>query len=234
MRLPLAIGAVVVVLVTAASAYASPAIQNDMIDPSVKVGDGCSGQVVSSKFNTASGGFDTIVITAKHCVDDIKPAETVSVASPQYDASTRLVGELVYYGSVVAKDPKGDLALIRLHDRKTFFKKVATVDDGKNPIQIGDSVWAAGFPKGWAITVTQGIAGPLERHNFSEGSDGEIEYRRASAQIAGGSSGGGLYRLTDAGYRLIGVTTGRASTDGWIAMWTPLEAIQEFLGRWVK
>ena len=232
MRLPL-IGAVVVVLVTAASAYASPAIQSGMILPSVKVADGCSGQVVSSKRDNESGDVETLILTAKHCVAKLPNGQTIAIAFPQYDASTRLVGELVYYGSVAAKDPKGDLALIRLHDKQTYFANTVTVDDGKNPVQLGDDCWASGFPKAWALTITRGIIGPLERQDF-DGPDGEIEYRRASAQVAGGSSGGGLYRLIDGAYTLIGVTTGRASSDAFIAMWTPLDAIQEFLGRWVK
>lgn len=233
MRLPLFIGAVVVVLVTAASAYASPAIQNDMILPSVKISDNCSGQLVSSKRDVESGEVSTFVLTAKHCLTSVKSGETIPISFPQYDATTRLVGELVYYGSVAARDPKGDLALIRLHDKQTYFKNTVTVDDGKNPVQLGDDCWAAGFPKAWALTITRGIIGPLERQDF-DGPDGEIEYRRASAQVAGGSSGGGLYRLIDGAYTLIGVTTGRASSDAFIAMWTPLDAIQDFLAKWVK
>jgi len=106
----------------------------------------------------------------------------------------------VYRAKVVGKDPKTDVALIKI---KVGKKKVPTVELGdSDKIKVGEFVIAIGNPYGLNWTVTHGIISAKGRHGL--GLNPIENFIQTDAAINPGNSGG---PLCDIHGRVIGINT---------------------------
>jgi len=100
----------------------------------------------------------------------------------------------VYEASVVGKDFRTDLAVIKLNmEKEESFPYVEFGDSSR--VQVGEQVVAIGNPVTFRLehTLTQGVVSGLNRNRFSPL---EIEgYIQTDCAIHGGNSGGPLFNL---------------------------------------
>jgi Do/DeqQ family serine protease len=158
-------------------------------------GPGGQSQVQRSLGSGVIADASGLVVTNVHVIegaDDIK----VSLADKREFEAT-----------VVLKDPRTDLAVLRLKDaRETFpFLDFANSD----ALEVGDVVLAIGNPFGVGQTVTHGIVSALARTQV-----GITDYQffiQTDAAINPGNSGGALVDLTG---KLVGVNTAIFSRSG--------------------
>ena len=132
------------------------------------------------------------ILTNNHVVDE---ADEVKVA---------LNDGREYKAKVVGKDPKTDIAVLKIDAKDLPFLALANSDN----IEIGDVVLAIGNPFGIGQTVTMGIISATGRGNM--GIDYE-DFIQTDASINPGNSGGAL---VDAEGRLIGINTAILSRSG--------------------
>src|SRR5438046_4853280 len=107
-------------------------------------------------------------------------------------------------GKVVGKDPKSDVAVVKVDAKDLPAIEIADSDK----IEVGDLVLAIGNPFGVGQTVTMGIVSAKDRGNL--GLDYE-DFIQTDAAINPGNSGGAL---VDAEGRLIGINTAILSRSG--------------------
>ncbi|MCC6232113.1 MAG: DegQ family serine endoprotease [Verrucomicrobiales bacterium] len=140
---------------------------------------------------------DGYILTNNHVVDG---ADEIKVAlnpdGREYDAK------------VVGRDPKSDIAVLKVEATGLAAIKVANSDE----VEVGDVVLAIGNPFGVGQTVTMGIVGGLGR--AVPGDAGALEYEdfiQTDAAINPGNSGGALI---DVEGRLVGINTAIVSRGG--------------------
>jgi Do/DeqQ family serine protease len=158
-------------------------------------GPGGAAQVQRSLGSGVIADASGLVVTNVHVIegaDDIK----VSLADKREFEAT-----------VVLKDPRTDLAVLRLKDahEKFPFLEFANSD----ALEVGDIVLAVGNPFGVGQTVTHGIVSALARTQV-----GISDYQffiQTDAAINPGNSGGALVDLMG---RLVGVNTAIFSRSG--------------------
>ena len=158
-------------------------------------GPGGQNQVQRSLGSGVIADASGLVVTNVHVIegaDDIK----VSLADKREFEAT-----------VVLKDPRTDLAVLRLKDaHETFpFLDFANSD----ALEVGDIVLAIGNPFGVGQTVTHGIVSALARTQV-----GVSDYQffiQTDAAINPGNSGGALVDLTG---KLVGINTAIFSRSG--------------------
>jgi serine protease Do len=109
-----------------------------------------------------------------------------------------------FSGKVVGKDPKTDIAVLKIDGKDLPFIEMADSDK----IEIGDIVLAVGNPFGIGQTVTMGMVSATGRATL--GLDYE-DFIQTDAAINPGNSGGAL---VDADGRLIGINTAILSRSG--------------------
>lgn len=205
-------------------AFADDKLQKQAIGFTAQLDGGCSATLIHSKRDSATGNVSTIFLTAKHCVDGRK--SDLKIDLPVYHKN-RLVKRDSYIARVRGMWHGGDLALVQLTDKQTWFPAVAKIGPAEPDVSIGDPVWTVGYPLGWSLTISKGLFGVIETQDFA--SPG-TEYYRATPDIAGGNSGGGFWHLNkDGNYELIGVTTARARSDSFIGLYTRAEDIHAYL-----
>ncbi|XAI96534.1 hypothetical protein [Microcystis phage Mae-JY35] len=198
-------------------------MQTQMFGVTAQLNGNCSGTLVHSSRDAKSGEVTTYLLTAKHCIKSRD--KDMAVDLPVYQKN-RIVKTERYVGRVKSQHWKHDLALIEFKDRQTWFEVTAILADKDVVLLMGEPTWTVGYPQGRALTVTTGVFGSRETLDFP--SDG-TEYFRATPMIAGGNSGGALYREQNGEFALLGVTTARSTSEGFIAFYTPIDAIHEFL-----
>lgn len=211
----------------ASGAFASEPsrMQEQMFGMTAQLNENCSATLIWSDRDDKSGKVTTLFLTAKHCVEGASERDMI-VDVPVYH-DNRIVKKDRFIARVKGQYYKGDLALIELKDRQTFFEKVAKIAPADVTLSMGEDVWTVGYPLGMALTVTPGLFGSLETVDYP--SDG-MEYFRATPSIAPGNSGGALYHMNAAGdYELLGVTTAGIMAFPWIALYTPLGDIHAYL-----
>jgi serine protease Do len=135
---------------------------------------------------------DGYILTNNHVVDE---ADEVKVA---------LLDGREFTGKVVGKDPKTDVAVLKVEGKDLPFIEMADSDK----IEIGDIVLAVGNPFGIGQTVTMGMISATGRATL--GLDYE-DFIQTDAAINPGNSGGAL---VDADGRLIGINTAILSRSG--------------------
>lgn len=135
---------------------------------------------------------DGYILTNNHVVDG---ADEVKVA---------LQDGREFTGKVVGKDPKTDVAVLKIDGKDLPFIEMA--DSEK--IEVGDIVLAVGNPFGIGQTVTMGMISATGRATL--GLDYE-DFIQTDAAINPGNSGGAL---VDADGRLIGINTAILSRSG--------------------
>ncbi|HWM49222.1 MAG TPA: DegQ family serine endoprotease [Xanthobacteraceae bacterium] len=139
-----------------------------------------------------SGG---LVVTNNHVIDG---ADQIKVS---------LADKREFEAEVVLKDPRSDLAVLRLMDARERFSAVELGDS--DATEVGDVVLAIGNPFGVGQTVTHGIVSAVARTQV-----GITDYQffiQTDAAINPGNSGGALVDLTG---RLIGINTAIFSRSG--------------------
>jgi len=148
-----------------------------------------SGRAAGSGFIISADGY---VVTNNHVV---KNASRVTVKLSD--------GEEIE-AEVVGKDPKTDLAVLKLKSKRTFkFAKLAEKDP-----RVGDWVVAVGNPFGLGGTVTTGIVSASGR---DIGSGPYDNFLQIDASINKGNSGGPAFNLDG---EVIGVNTAIFSPSG--------------------
>ena len=200
-------------------------LQKQVLANTVQLNGSCSGTVISSKKDKLTGEVETRILTAKHCVENRDKRDMI-IDVPVYQKN-RVVKKEQYIARVKGKYHAADLAIIVLKDHETIFPSVSKIAPVDVLPRMGEQVWTVGYPLGLQLTVTPGLFGSLETLNYP--SDG-VEYFRASPDVVGGNSGGAMYHRNDAGdYELIGVTTAAHQLYTFVAFYTPIEVIHEYL-----
>ena len=137
---------------------------------------------------------DGYILTNNHVVDK---ADEVKVA---------LTDGREFSGKVVGKDPKTDIAVLKIDGKGQELPFIPMTDSDK--IEVGDIVLAVGNPFGIGQTVTMGMVSATGRATL--GLDYE-DFIQTDAAINPGNSGGAL---VDADGRLIGINTAILSRNG--------------------
>jgi len=136
---------------------------------------------------------DGFILTNNHVVEKTEEIEVT------------LSDGKVFTAEIVGRDPKTDLALIRI-DSKSPLKPIPLGDSEK--LQVGDWVVAIGSPFGLGNTVTAGIVSAKYRHIGAGAYD---DFIQTDASINPGNSGGPL--LNTAG-EVVGINTAIFSQTG--------------------
>ena len=133
------------------------------------------------------------IITNNHVIDN---AEKIMVI---------LFDDTSFEAKVVGKDPKTDVALLKIDPKETKLKAVKFGDS--NMLRVGDWVMAIGNPFGFGGTVTAGIVSARGR-NLSGSYD---DYIQTDASINRGNSGGPLFDMDG---NVVGINTAIFSQSG--------------------
>jgi len=136
-----------------------------------------------------------LVVTNNHVIEG---ASEVKVA---------LADKREFEAEMVLKDPRTDLAVLRIRDGRERFPAIEFGDS--DDLQVGDVVLAIGNPFAVGQTVTQGIVSALARTQV-----GITDYQffiQTDAAINPGNSGGAL---VDVNGRLAGINTAIFSRSG--------------------
>ncbi len=140
---------------------------------------------------------DGYIITNNHVVDGV---DTIKVT---------LQDGREFTAKVVGRDPKSDIAVVKIDATDLPFMTLADSDR----IEVGDVCLAIGNPFGIGQTVTMGIVSATGRNNVPVGEEaGNYEdFIQTDAAINPGNSGGAL---VDTEGRLIGINTAILSRSG--------------------
>ena len=147
-------------------------------------------QSLGSGFIIDKSGY---IITNNHVIDN---AEKIMVI---------LYDDTSFEATVVGKDPKTDVALLKINPKKTKLTAVKFGDSNK--LRVGDWVMAIGNPFGFGGTVTAGIVSARGR-NLSGSYD---DYIQTDASINRGNSGGPLFDMNG---NVVGINTAIFSQSG--------------------
>src|SRR5712672_3793129 len=112
-----------------------------------------------------------------------------------------------FEAEIVLKDPRSDLAVLRLKDTKEKFPALDFTNSDE--LMVGDIVLAIGNPFGVGQTVTHGIISALARTEVAI-TDYQF-FIQTDAAINPGNSGGALVDLTG---KLVGINTAIFSRSG--------------------
>lgn len=145
-----------------------------------------SGVIVSS---------DGYIVTNNHVIDG---ADKILISLP--DGSKK-----EYEAKIIGKDPKSDLAVIKIEKQNLPFAKLGD----SNNLMVGDIVFAIGNPFGVGESVTQGIISALNKTGI--GINDYENFIQTDASINPGNSGGAL---VDSRGALIGINTAILSRTG--------------------
>jgi serine protease Do len=135
---------------------------------------------------------DGYILTNNHVVDETDEVKVL------------LQDGREFAGKVVGKDPKTDIAVLKIDAKDLPWLEMADSDK----IEVGDLVLAIGNPFGIGQTVTMGIVSATGRATL--GLDYE-DFIQTDAAINPGNSGGAL---VDAEGRLVGINTAILSRSG--------------------
>jgi serine protease Do len=143
------------------------------------------------KTHALGSGFvispEGLIITNNHVVEKATEIKIKLQNDKEYDA--KLVG----------RDPKTDLALIRVTPDKDFPKPAALGDS--DALRVGDQVMAVGNPFGLGHTVTTGIISAKSR---VLGAGPYDDFLQTDAAINPGNSGGPLFNMDG---QVVGINT---------------------------
>lgn len=134
-----------------------------------------------------------LILTNKHVVSDESASYTVLTSDKKK-----------YEARVVARDPRNDLAVIKIEIKDAPYLQLA---DSKN-LQIGQKVVAIGYSLGqYQNTVTSGIVSGIGRSITASGIEGAEQLEgviQTDAAINPGNSGGPLLNLAG---QVVGINT---------------------------
>jgi len=136
---------------------------------------------------------DGYIITNNHVVDN---ADSINV---------RLTNFEEYDAKIIGRDPKTDIALIKIEPKNSLPTNEMGDSDS---LRVGDWVMAIGNPFGFEQTVTAGIVSGKGR---SLGSGPYENFIQTDASINPGNSGGPLYDMNG---KMVGINTAIYSRSG--------------------
>lgn len=152
---------------------------------------------------------DGLILTNNHVVEKASEIRIKLVSGKEYDA--KLVG----------RDPKTDLALIRVTPDKDF--PAPAVLGNSDAIRVGDWVMAVGNPFGLGQTVTTGIISAKSR---ILGAGPYDDFLQTDAAINPGNSGGPLFNMQG---QVIGINTAIIAQGQGIGFAIPINMAKELL-----
>jgi len=133
----------------------------------------------------------------------------------------KLENDKEYDAKVVGRDPKTDLALIRVEDARDF-PKPARLGNSDN-IKVGDWVIAVGNPFGLGHTVTAGIISAKGR---VIGAGPYDDFLQTDAAINPGNSGGPLYDMNG---EIVGINTAIVAQGQGIGFAIPINVAKDLM-----
>jgi serine protease Do len=173
-------------------------------------GEGSQGQL---KTHALGSGFviegDGLILTNNHVVEKADEIKIKTEAGKEYDAK------------VVARDPKTDIALIKV-TAGTDFPKSSRLGDS-NSMRVGDWVMASGNPFGLGHTVTAGIISAKGR---VIGAGPYDDFLQTDAAINPGNSGGPLFNMDG---EVVGINTAIVAQGQGIGFAIPINIAKEIL-----
>lgn len=137
---------------------------------------------------------DGYIITNNHVIDG---ADKVIVTLPESAKE--------YQAKVIGKDPRSDLAVIKIEGKNLPFLSFGA----SHELRVGDVVFAIGNPFGIGETITQGIVSALNKSGI--GINDYENFIQTDASINPGNSGGAL---VDSRGALVGINTAILSRTG--------------------
>ncbi len=173
-------------------------------------GDQPQGQM---KTHALGSGFiideDGLILTNNHVVEKADEIKIKTAAGKEYDAK------------VVGRDPKTDIALIKI-SAEGKLPKAAKLGDSE-AIRVGDWVMAVGNPFGLGNTVTSGIISAKGR---IIGAGPYDDFLQTDAAINPGNSGGPLFNMNG---EVVGINTAIVAQGQGIGFATPINMAKEIL-----
>ena len=148
------------------------------------------------------------ILTNNHVVERAQSIKVKLTDSKEYDAT------------VIGKDPKTDIALIKINAKQDL--PVATFGDS-DKLEVGDWVVAIGNPFGLEHTVTQGIVSAKGR---VIGAGPYDDFIQTDASINPGNSGGPLFNLKG---EVVGINTAIVSGGQGIGFAIPINVVRDLL-----
>ena len=148
------------------------------------------------------------ILTNNHVVERAQTIKVKLTDSKEYDAT------------VIGKDPKTDIALIKINTKQDL--PIATFGDS-NKLEVGDWVIAIGNPFGLEHTVTQGIVSAKGR---VIGAGPYDDFIQTDASINPGNSGGPLFNLKG---EVVGINTAIVSGGQGIGFAIPINVVKDLL-----
>lgn len=199
-----------------------------MINTSFQLNYNCSATVIKSEKDEKTKKVETKLLTASHCVTKGKPGK---LNASVFDDKWKVIEERNVIYDVEKSGSFGtiDLAVIKLRDTTNLYPVVGVAD--KIRVEMGDEVWAVGFPLGAAKTITNGLFGGYQPLPLGA-IDPTTIYLRSTPDLAPGNSGGGLFQFNEStlNYELIGVTSAGVPTINHVGLYVPLSDIRKFIG----
>jgi serine protease Do len=136
------------------------------------------------------------------------------------DIKVSLSDKEEYTAKVIGRDPKTDVALIKI-DAKKDLPAVALGDSSK--LRVGESVMAIGNPFGFGHTVTTGIVSAKGR---IIGAGPYDDFIQTDASINPGNSGGPLFNMNG---EVVGINTAIIASGQGIGFAIPINVAKELL-----
>ena len=165
------------------------------------------------KTHALGSGFvineDGLILTNNHVIEKASEIKVKLDSGKEYDAK------------VVGRDPKTDLALIRVKPDSDFPEPVHMGDS--DAIRVGDWVMAVGNPFGLGQTVTTGIISAKGR---IIGAGPYDDFLQTDAAINPGNSGGPLFNMKG---EVIGINTAIIAQGQNIGFTIPINLAKELL-----
>jgi serine protease Do len=162
-------------------------------------------QSLGSGFIISKDGF---ILTNNHVIEKAE------------DIRVRLFDETEYKAKVIGKDPKTDIALIKIDAEKDL--PIVRLGDS-DKLNVGDWVIAVGNPFGLSHTVTAGIVSAKGR---VIGSGPYDDFIQTDASINPGNSGGPLFNNEG---EVVGINTAIISTGQGIGFAIPINMAKEII-----
>lgn len=154
-----------------------------------------------------------LILTNNHVVEKADEIKVKTFAGKEYNAT------------VVGRDPKTDLALLRIKaDKGASLPKPASLGDS-DAIRVGDWVIAVGNPFGLGNTVTAGIISAKGR---VIGAGPYDDFLQTDAAINPGNSGGPLFNMQG---QVVGINTAIVAQGQGIGFAIPINIAKSILGQ---
>lgn len=200
--------------------------QDDMskiIAATVQIENYCSGTIINDP--DLSDGEQFTVITAKHCLDEGKGIGTILTVNIAEDISNKFTKMRGIKTMVTNISEFSDIFTLQALKAGEGLE-LPKINIYNGTVSIGDRAVSVSYPHALSKLITDGYLGYLFQLPAFSSVSKEYYYQLTTVTVAGGSSGSGLFKLTDNGYELIGVLTGGRE---FISAYTPIDEIRSFL-----